>query len=92
MHILEIDKSSKYNVCKRNSSIDLNMAKKGILSTNITLSGPVAEIIPFQQRSKFMTCESIVGDYDGQKFSFLYLIHLSCSVHHQTTQVEGELK
>ena len=32
------------------------------------------------------------GDYDGQKFSFLYLIHLSCSVHHPTTEVEGELK
>ena len=86
------NRHSKYNVCKRNSSSNLNMAKKGVHCTNITLLGPVAEIILFHQRSKFMTCESIVGDYDRQKCSSLYLIHLSCGVHHPTTEVEGELK
>ena len=64
-------RNSEYNVCKRDSTIILNMAKKGVRSTKNTLSGPVAEIIPFQQKSKFMTCELIVGDYDGQKISFL---------------------
>ena len=90
MHILEIEIASIMFAKETPQSILI--WQKKVCSTNISLLRLVEEIIPFQQRSKFMTCESKVGDYDGQKFSFLYLIHLSCSVHHPTTEVEGELK
>lgn len=86
MHILEIEIAS-ITLAKHTPQSILIWQKKGVRFVGI-----IAEIIPFQQRSKFMTCESIVGDYDGQKFSSLYLIHLSCGVHHPTTEVEGELK
>ena len=91
MHMLEIEIASIMFAKKTPQSFEYGK-KKGVRSINITLLRSVAEIVPFQPSSKFMTCESIVGDYDGQKFSFLYLIHLSCSVHHPTTEVEGELK
>ena len=91
MHILEIEIASITLAKETPQSILIWQKKRSSLCQHYFV-GIIAEIIPFQQRSKFMTCESIVGDYDGQKCSFLYLIHLSCGVHHPTTEVEGELK
>ena len=88
MHILEIDKASIMFAKRLLNRFEYGKKRSSLCQHYFV--GIIAEIIPFQQRSKFMTCESTVGDYDGQKFSFLYLIHVG--VHHLTTEVEGELK
>ena len=55
MHILEIEIASIMFAKETPQSILI--WQKKVRSTNISLLGLVAEIIPFQQNSKFMTCE-----------------------------------
>ena len=62
------NRNSKYNVCKRNSSIDLNMAKKGVRCTNITFLGSLLKSFPSNREASSWLASQLLAIMMARNF------------------------
>ena len=62
------NRNSKYNACKRDSSINFNMAKKGVRCANITLLGSLLKSFPSNREASSWLASQLLAIMMARNF------------------------